>query len=170
LGLVVEDKPTEFSYTFSGPPVIESLEYGVNEHGLYMIKCTTSGTPPTRITWRRNGVGIDRNDGTYKQTQSLINRTKTEYHNVLMVDGSFEDAIGSYSCTVDNSHGTSEIVSRTIKCNTAIIILPHYNDFKVEGGGLLVIASKAHKTLIFALWYPKLLVCIHFLLQYFKRA
>jgi hypothetical protein len=107
---------TIFFSSFSGPPVIESLEYGVNGHGLYIIKCTTSGTPPTKVTWTRNGVAIGYKDGTYKQTQILVNRTKTEYQNVLTVEGSFEDATGTYGCTVDNSLGISETVNKTIKC------------------------------------------------------
>ena len=100
----------------SEPPVIERLEYGVNDHGLYVIKCTTSGTPPTKVTWTRNDAVIDSNDGMYKPTQTLVNRTKTVYENVLMVNGSFEDAVGNYSCTVENSLGASETINRTIKC------------------------------------------------------
>ena len=107
----------------SGPPVIESLEYGINDHGLYIIKCTTSGTPPTKVTWTRNDGVIDNNDGMYKPTQTLINRIRTVYENVLIVNGSFEDAIGNYSCTVGNSLGTSTTISRTIKC---IPTLSHY--------------------------------------------
>ena len=89
-----------------------------------------SGTPPTKVTWTRNGVIISYNDGVYKQTQNLINRTKTEYQNVLTVDGSIEDAIGTYGCTVENSLGISETASKTIKCMiTADIIL----QFEIEG-------------------------------------
>ena len=101
--------------------MIESLKYGVNYQGLYIINCTTSGTPPTKVTWTRNDVIIDNNDGTYKPSQTLVNRIKTVYINVLMVDGSFEDAIGNYSCTVGNSLGTSEIVNRTIKCISTLL-------------------------------------------------
>ena len=88
----------------------------MNDRGVYVVKCTTSGSPPTKVTWTRNDAIIDRNDGMYKPAQTLINRTSTVYENVLIVDGSFEDAVGNYSCTVENSLGTSETVNRTIKC------------------------------------------------------
>ena len=118
-----QDDSIFFFLSLSGPPVIKSLEYGVNDHGVYVIKCTTSGTPPTKVTWTRNDTTIDSDDGMYKPTQTLVNRTKTVYENVFMVDGSFEDAIGNYSCIAENSLGTSETVSRTIKCIPTLVTL-----------------------------------------------
>ena len=93
----------------------------MNDQGVYVINCITSGTPPTNVTWTRNDVVIDNNDGTYKPSQILVNRTKTVYDNVLMVDGLFEDAIGNYSCTVGNSLGISKTVNRTIKCISTLL-------------------------------------------------
>ena len=98
----------------------------MNDAGLYVIKCTTSGSPPTTVIWTRNSVIIDRNDGMYKPTQALVNRTGTVYENTLIVDGSFEDAIGDYSCTAENSLGISKTVNRTIKCNIIFFIRPPY--------------------------------------------
>ena len=87
---------------YSGPPVINSLEYGVNSAGLYVITCTTTRSPPTAVTWTRNGVLIEHNDGRYKSSQTIVNRSGTVYENKLTIDGSFEDAVGDYSCTAEN--------------------------------------------------------------------
>ena len=91
------------------------MEYGLSNGGLYTVTCTTSGTPPTSVTWTKNGVAISTNDSMYQFTQVLIDRNDTVYENLLTIKGVFEDAIGDYSCTAENSLGVSETVNRTIK-------------------------------------------------------
>ena len=102
--------------------MIADLEYGLNSVGLYTLTCTTSGTPPTSVTWTRNGVIISDDDSMYKSTQVLVDRNNTEYENRLTVTGSFEDAVGDYSCTAENSIGTSDTVNRTIKGKHALTL------------------------------------------------
>ena len=112
-----------FSYIFctcwqifdSVPPVIEDLNYGLSSEGLYSVTCITSGTPPTSVTWTRNGVVITVNESMYQSTQVLIDRNGTIYGSFLTINGTFEDAVGDYSCTAENSLGASDTVNRTIK-------------------------------------------------------
>ena len=95
--------------------MVVSVEYGQTAEELYTLTCTSSGSPPTSVTWTRNGVTITADDDQYKATQQLVNRTETIYNNLLTISGSFEDAIGDYSCSVENSIGASNMVNRTIK-------------------------------------------------------
>ena len=95
--------------------MITDLEYGLNSEGLYTITCTTSGTPPTSVTWTKNGVVISTNDSMYQFTQVLIDRNDTIYENLLIIKGAYKDVVGDYSCTVENSLGGSDPVNRTIK-------------------------------------------------------
>lgn len=103
------------SFFLSVAPAIEDLEYGLSNEGLYTITCTTFGTPPTSVTWTKNGVVISTNNSMYQFTQVLVDRNDTIYENLLTIKEMFEDAIGDYSCTAKNSLGASETVNRTIK-------------------------------------------------------
>ena len=91
------------------------LEYGLNSKGLYTITCTTIVTPPTSVTWTKNGVTVNANESMYQFTQMLVNRNDTIYENLLIIDGGFENAIGDYSCTAENSLGASDTANTTIK-------------------------------------------------------
>lgn len=91
------------------------MEYGLNDAGFYTVTCTTSGSPPTSITWTRNGAILKMEDTKYTSTQALVNRNETVYENTLTIEGSLEDAVGDYSCTVENYVGVSETANRTIK-------------------------------------------------------
>ena len=44
-----------------------------------------------------------------------MNRTTSTYYNTLTVNGTIEDVIGEYSCTVVNSLGSSNTLTKTIK-------------------------------------------------------
>ena len=98
------------------------MEYGVNVEGLYTVTCTTAGSPPTSVTWTRNSDIISKNDSMYKSTVMLVDRNNTIYQNLLTIGGSFEDAVGEYSCMVENSLGASDIVNKTIKGITIVNI------------------------------------------------
>ena len=100
--------------------MITDLEYGLTSEGLYTITCTTFGTPPTSVTWTKNGVVISTNDSMYQFTQVLVDRNDTIYENLLIIKGAYKDVVGDYSCTVENSLGASDPVNRTIKGLMAI--------------------------------------------------
>ena len=97
------------------PPVIVNVKYGLNSEGNYAVTCTTSGSPPTSVTWTRNGVPVSKDENVYKTIQILVDRNETIYENLLVISGSFEDVIGEYSCTVENSLETSGPINKTIK-------------------------------------------------------
>ena len=49
-------------------------------------------------------------NATYQQTQVVTNTVTGEYETVLTVAQSVIDIVGTYSCTVGNSRGTSAAI------------------------------------------------------------
>ena len=79
----------------------------------HTLTCVSSGGPVNTVTWRRNGVDIS--SSPYQLEQSLVNATTSTYHNLLTVTSDdVEDYIGSFSCTVSNSRGSSPTQSLEI--------------------------------------------------------
>ena len=97
--------------------MISDVEYAVNSAGLYTVTCTSFGSPPTSVTWTKNGatVSMENSQHMYKSAQVLVDRNETIYENILTIMGSLEDAVGDYGCTVENYIGISETVNKTIK-------------------------------------------------------
>ena len=77
------------------------------------LTCTSTGGPPTTVTWRKNGVLV--NDSVYQQSQIVLNTTTATYENILYSDH-IEDLVGSFTCRVINSQGNN---SMTISSNGA---------------------------------------------------
>uniref|UniRef100_H3AQ39 BOC cell adhesion associated, onco regulated n=1 Tax=Latimeria chalumnae TaxID=7897 RepID=H3AQ39_LATCH len=58
-----------------------------------ILECVASGTPSPRVTWAKNGVGVQ------NATRFLLSN--------LLIDGTTEEDSGTYSCTADNGIGES---------------------------------------------------------------
>ena len=94
--------------SLSGGPVLETP---VRFHLLtalstrppsFTLNCTSSHSPPTTVTWTRNGETLNSNSP-YSISRVLKNATSTTYNSLLTVQGSLE---GEYSCTVANDRGS----------------------------------------------------------------
>lgn len=70
------------------------------------LTCTSTGGPPTTVTWRKNGVLV--NDSLYQQSQIVLNTTTATYENILYSDR-IEDLVGSFTCSVINSRGNNSM-------------------------------------------------------------
>ena len=94
------------SLIINSPPsgsLTASLSYDPTSHTL---TCVSSGGPVNTVTWTRNGVNIS--SSPYQLRQSLEDGTTFTYHNLLTVtSGDVEYYIGSFSCTVSSSRGSS---------------------------------------------------------------
>ena len=77
------------------------MEYNSNGDGTYTITCTTTGAPPTDVVWMRNQHVVTNLDK-YIPSQRVIDRASSTYDNVLTIKGSYEDAVGDYSCNISN--------------------------------------------------------------------
>ena len=92
-------------YIHAGSPNVTSLTYNNRSRTL---TCTSTGGPATTVTWRKNGVVIMLS-ATHQQTKNLVNPVTGTYQTVLTIDSSVGPSglVGNYSCTVENTRGTS---------------------------------------------------------------
>ena len=81
--------------------MITSLLYERNT----TLTCTSTGGPPTTVTWRKNGVLVD--NSIYEQSQRLVDAESATYHNILFNDD-VANFVGAFTCEVSNVRGTNE--------------------------------------------------------------
>ena len=94
---------------FLGIPYIDSLYYSLREDKL-TLNCYSVYSPPTHVTWEKNGHRITFGDDSskYHFSQIIYSRNSSGYRNILSVSfTSVEDVEGNYSCCVGNSIGSS---------------------------------------------------------------
>ena len=89
-------------YHITGSPSITSLRFDRNSTTL---TCTSTGGPPTTVTWRRNGVLV--NDSLYQQNQRVVNTETATYENVLFNDN-ITNFVGTFTCEVSNVRSTAQ--------------------------------------------------------------
>jgi len=99
------------SYVNSGVPTATTPVYNETTRSL---TCTSTGGPATTVTWRKDGAVITLN-ATYQQTQVVTDPVTGTYQTVLTTDQNVTDFIGTYSCTVGNTRGTSAAIETTGK-------------------------------------------------------
>ena len=90
-----------------------SLEYiGAEELNTPYFICTSTGGPPTTVTWRRNGQPLVIDGIIYQQSQRVINTTTATYANILSSRNANANLVGSFTCIVSNARGSaSESIS-----------------------------------------------------------
>ena len=87
-----------------------SLNYAQSDLTL-SLNCTTTGLPPTTVTWSKDGVEMGCEDN-YVFTQRVIDVNYSVYESILIVSGeSACDIQGLYQCTCfvqcDDDNGQS---------------------------------------------------------------
>ena len=82
------------------------------------LTCTSTGGPPTSVTWRKNGIFV--NDTFFEQSQRVVNTENATYENILF-SNNIAYFIGAFACEVSNARGRAiEIV----ELNGTLICLP----------------------------------------------
>ena len=90
-------------------PRIAALTLQQTSNSSFTLTCTSTGSPATIVTWRRNGQLLTIDGNTFEMTQTVTNRTASTYENVLVIDQPRASFAGSIiSCTVENSLGTPD--------------------------------------------------------------
>ena len=89
-----------YFYFYADQTVVLSLEQSETITPL-TLTCNTTGSPPTDVTWSKDGVQIDiaSNRSKYAQAQVLVNRITARYRNTLVINDVGDDLIGRYSCS-----------------------------------------------------------------------
>jgi hypothetical protein len=72
---------------------------------LFTLNCTSSGSPATTVSWRKDGVLLTEGN-TYHMTQLLHSGTSSTYFNLLEVNAGPYAVVGNYSCEVSNRLGS----------------------------------------------------------------
>ena len=78
---------------------------------VFTLNCTSTGSPPTNLTWTKDGQVIT-SDNNYEVIQTLRNGVTTTYDNILKVHSQLSEIVGTYTCMIDNS--VSVTVERTL--------------------------------------------------------
>ena len=95
-------------YIALGSPSVTSLF--LNRSAM-TLTCTSTGGPPTTVTWRKNGVLV--NDTLFHQSQRVVDTNTATYEN-LLISHDIANLIGNFSCLVSNDRGTRE---QTVELN-----------------------------------------------------
>ena len=77
------------------------------------LSCTSTGGPPTTVSWMKDDQPIVVSGTTYWQTQDIINPNTSTYITILHIGLRDQDqVIGNYTCKIQNSrvklYGTNQ--------------------------------------------------------------
>lgn len=83
-----------------------SYSYSSREIG--SITCRTRYSPPTIVTWQRDGVTVDVDGDRYQMTQTVTDRRNSYYDNILLVHNA-ADLVGNhtFTCSISNYAGST---------------------------------------------------------------
>ena len=93
-----------------GSPSITSLIFDRNSTSL---TCTSTGGPPTTVTWKKNDIPVDLS--LYEQSQRLVDAVEATYQSVLF-NVNVTNFVGIFTCEVSNVRVTS-LVQETVELN-----------------------------------------------------
>ena len=101
------------------PPRVTALTF--KSMSFTILTCTTTGSPATTVTWRRDGQPVAIDGRTYNMVQTVTNRASATYENELMVR---PPALGStFTCAVSNTLGSSAMSNSVTGMPVAIFIV-----------------------------------------------
>ena len=97
-----------FIHIISGSPSITSVVYYKDSNA---IICTSTGGPPTIVTWRRDGISVS--TSIFQQSKRLVNAETAKYENILYTQND-DKFVGTFTCEVSNVRGS---VNESVKIN-----------------------------------------------------
>ncbi len=93
----------------SGEGVVHVSDLTLDENEQALV-CTSTGGPPTTVTWIKDGQPINIDGKTYKQRQIIVNASRSIYRTTLFIHPLDQDqnkVVGNYTCRVGNSRVSS---------------------------------------------------------------
>ena len=108
---------------YVGVVVVENLVFRREQQAL---SCTSTGGPPTNVTWTKDGRPLEINGTIYEQTQIILDATKSTFISTLLIRPGLNQSrvVGNYSCFVSNSR----VVSKSHRQHREFIIHGKYLD------------------------------------------
>ena len=95
-------------FIFTAPPSLqESLPRRLTSSSAFTLSCTSSESPPTIVTWLKDGVEVVVDGTTIQEAKVIENRATSSYVNMLLINMEPDNLLGSYSCNVNNTLGSS---------------------------------------------------------------
>ena len=85
-------------------PSIGALTYDSSNRGITLV-CQTQGSPPSNITWYRDGTPLDINGNTTDMAVTVTDRQNSEFNITLNICDSPDAIVGTYKCEVRNRLG-----------------------------------------------------------------
>ena len=96
-----------------GTPTVTSLSFfSSNSTSMFTLNCTSSDSPPTTVIWNKNGGALSDSSASY---QTLRDGSSSTYDTLLPIDGSVDELVGTYTCSVLNSAGQSNVQSLNVQ-------------------------------------------------------
>ena len=107
------------SNSLVAPPSVTNLTYNSERRTL---TCVSTGSPPTTVSWSKDGYKLTVDGTTYRMTQTVEDRTTSTYENVLALSG---DDTGVYKCTVVSALGTSsaETIGKSLFLDSVCVMV-----------------------------------------------
>ena len=104
------------AFTNTGSPSITSLLFDRNSTTL---TCTSTGGPPTTVTWMKDGVPV--NVSVYQQSQRVVHTENATYKNILFKND-ITYFVGTFICEVSNARDSAV---RSLELNGELGIAVH---------------------------------------------
>ena len=79
------------------------------------LLCSTSGVPPTEVSWQKNGYSMAMGGNDTEMIKSITNRYSSSYSTSLLLHTDIENIKGSYTCMAGNRYDTRTSQSFNIK-------------------------------------------------------
>ena len=81
--------------------------------------CTSTGGPPTTVSWRKDGVPVD--TSLFQLSQRVIETETAIYENILS-SSDIANFVGNFTCSVVNNRGmresTAELNGKSYNCSS----------------------------------------------------
>ena len=81
---------------------VQILSLDEDSKAVFSLNCTSTGSPPTNLTWTKDGEVITGGDN-YEVIQILRSGVTATYSNILKIHLPLSSIIGAYTCMIDNS-------------------------------------------------------------------
>ena len=103
-----------------------------SELTLAEVTCNTKQSPPTNVTWLRDGKKIDTNSTLYQTAVKVVNRTSFCYEVTLVIrDIRSVGGVHTYTCIINNTQGEDRM-SITTDVSGNNILLSYYNNITMN--------------------------------------